>query len=379
MRKRVWVFQFKRDVQRKGDGASWYVGWYSSDGKRRSESCGPGRDGEKRAERLKRKKEAELLLDLEEPGGRVSWSRFLDEYRDKVFPEWRPRSREQVESSLRRFERICKPGRMDRITVHTVDRFKAERQGDRGKNKGSKLSAASVNRDLRHVQAALRQAEEWGYMKAPKVRMLKEPEKLARYVEPEHFGAIYLVCDKAGMPEGQSCGAGDWWRALLTFAYMTGWRISELLSLRWEDVDLDARTALTRHSDNKGGRDELVPLHPVVVEHLERIRGFGRLVFPWPHAGPMLWRTFHRLQRLAGIHLPCREDHEHTASCAVYGFHDLRRAFATINAARMDPASLQRLMRHKDFKTTLKYINASSRLQDIVETMPVPAVLRRQA
>jgi integrase len=35
---------------------------------------------------------------------------------------------------------------------------------------------------------------------------------------------------------------------------MTGWRISELTSLVWSDVDLDAGIATTRASDNKGKR-----------------------------------------------------------------------------------------------------------------------------
>ncbi len=70
---------------------------------------------------------------------------------------------------------------------------------------------------------------------------------------------------------------------MLVFAQMTGWRIGVILSLRWEDVDLAEGTALLRYSDNKGKRDAKVGLHPVVVDHLETIRGFGKLVFEWPH------------------------------------------------------------------------------------------------
>ena len=73
-----------------------------------------------------------------------------------------------------------------------------------------------------------------------------------------------------------------------------------------------------------------------------------------------------------GIHLVCREKHEHTPSCHVYGFHDFRRAFATVNAPRLKPEVLQRLMRHKSYQTTQKhYINPTSQMQDAVSDMPV--------
>ena len=68
-------------------------------------------------------------------------------------------------------------------------------------------------------------------------------------------------------------------------AQMTGWRIGELLALKWCDVNLEEGFAITRHRDNKGHRDDKVPLHDVVVEHLQAIKTFSECVFPWsPHA-----------------------------------------------------------------------------------------------
>ena len=64
-------------------------------------------------------------------------------------------------------------------------------------------------------------------------------------------------------------------------AQMTGWRIGELLALRWVDVDLEAGTAVTRYADNKGGRSENIALHPVVIDQLRDLRSFDDRVFPW--------------------------------------------------------------------------------------------------
>jgi hypothetical protein len=58
----AWIFQRSEQVRDVGEEAApWYVGWYDRDGRRHKESCGTGFQGKKKAERLKRKVEAELL------------------------------------------------------------------------------------------------------------------------------------------------------------------------------------------------------------------------------------------------------------------------------------------------------------------------------
>jgi integrase len=159
---------------------------------------------------------------------------------------------------------------------------------------------------------------------------------------------------------------------------MTGLRVGEILAMKTEDLSLDRGELIARWDDTKADRDEVVPLHAVVVEHLRRVVGNDPLVFPWGHDPRTLWVEFTRIQGEAGIHLTCREKHEHTPSCHVYGFHDFRRAFATVNAPRLKPEVLQRLMRHKSYQTTQKfYINPTSQMEDAVSQMPVPGSLKR--
>jgi integrase len=88
---------------------------------------------------------------------------------------------------------------------------------------------------------------------------------------------------------------------------------------------------------------------------------------------------FGRIQDAAGIHLECRETHEHTDSCHRYGFHDLRRAFATANAETLTASVLQALMRHKSFTTTQRYVNMAKQLNRSVEGLAFPDILKRKA
>src|SRR5262249_26139425 len=151
----------------------------------------------------------------------------------------------------------------------------------------------------------------------------------------------------------------DWWRALLVTGYMTGWRIGQLLGLRREDVDLVKGMATSAAADNKGKRDVRIPLHPIVVQHLEKLAGVSPMMFTGTHHYRQLFKAFNRLQDAAGVRPKGGKQH--------YGFHDLRRAFATMNADNLTPDALQALMQHRDYQTTQRYINMARQLNPAVE------------
>jgi integrase len=79
------------------------------------------------------------------------------------------------------------------------------------------------------------------------------------------------------------------------------------------------------------------------------------------------------------IDLPCSDEHEHTPACHLYGFHHLRRAFATVNGDRLSADSLQTLMRHKSYTTTQRYINLARQMDAAVDGLHVPDVLKKKA
>ncbi len=375
----AWVYQDDHQVKKYGEGrASHYVGWIEPDGTKRCKSCGPGSQGKRNAEKLRRKIEAELLTGTYQSHAKKSWADFRKEYVEKVVPSLAVRSRPEVLTALDHFERLIGPKKVSTIKTTTIDGFIAKRRLEPGKKNGDLVSPATVNKDLRHLKAALRVAHEWGYLPAvPKFRMEREPQELPTYVTGDHFATIYQACEAATMPEGLPYPAADWWRALIVMGYMTGWRIADMLALRRDRLDLDAGTAISLAMDNKGKRDELVKLHAVVVDHLRKLPGFDPVVFPWNHDRRTLQTEFARIQEAAKIKLPCDREHEHTRFCYVYGFHDLRRAFATMNADKLTPDALQALMRHRSYQTTQKYINMARQMDAAVASLHVPEVLKK--
>jgi integrase len=371
---KAWLFQDSRQKQKLGDKCPWSVGWFDADGKKRSKRVG----SKSNAVKYQRKVEGQLAAGTYNSNANKTWKSFREEYDRRILAGMPPSSREQRQIALKHFERIIKPVKLSAIKTQTIDDYIAARRLERGRKKGSTVSPASINKELRELRAVIYMARDWEYItKTPKFHFVVESEREPTFVPPEHFAAIYDACDSARLPADLPYPAADWWRALLCFTYMTGWRVSEPMLLKREELDLDAGRVTLRAANTKGRRGEIVPLHPVVVEHLRTIVNFEPSVFPWNYNRRTLWSEFLRIQEAAGINLPCLEDHEHTPSCYVYGFHDLRRAFATANAANLDADELQRLMRHRCFTTTQRYVNMAQRVNAAVGKLAVPARLQK--
>ena len=377
MDKRAWVHQLKKQVDVKGeDKASWYVSWYDPEGVLRTKSCGPGKIGKSAAKTVADTIHSELVTGTYQSKKKKTWADFRSEYESKIVSRFEGKSKQAIMDTLKVFERVAKPKTVQAITTELVDDFATKRLAEKGIRKRT-LSPATVNKDLRYVRSMMRIAHEWGLVvKVPKFRFLKTAKKMPTFVPPEHFTAIYKACDAASLPNDvPNVSAGDWWRALIVLAYMTGWRVGQIVSLKWSDIDLDKGTALTRAevAGNKGNRDERIPLHPIAVTHLRRLAGsFDERVFPWSKQYRKLWPIFEEIQRNAtladGTPLPeCGKN-------GWYGFHDFRRAFATLNAQQMDLFELQGLMQHKSLDTTRQYVNMASQLNETVKNLFVPSI-----
>ncbi len=141
------------------------------------------------------------------------------------------------------------------IRAETIDDYVAKRRLEKGKKPKSKVSPATINRELRHLKSALRIAHDWGYLPVvPKLRKVREEHRIGAIIAVDHFKAFYDACSTdARMPEGLATPPGDWWQALLVFAITTGWRIDEMLSLRRDDIDLKTGAVMTRRRTTRGG------------------------------------------------------------------------------------------------------------------------------
>lgn len=111
------------------------------------------------------------------------------------------------------------------------------------------LSPATVRRVLAPVRALLATAVEEGLIRTNPATGIR----LARATrDPDDDGPVKALSEEelaallAATPEG--------WRLLIRFLAHTGLRISELVALQWDDVDLGRRRVRVRRRDYRGSR-----------------------------------------------------------------------------------------------------------------------------
>jgi len=146
-------------------------------------------------------------------------------------------------------------------------------------------------------------------------------------------------------------------RVMVTLAMCMGLRVSEILGLRWEDVDLESRKLQIRRSV-VGGRventktdaseDEL-PLHPQLVQVLRERLDAEKPVKGWLFGNIDTGKPFHA-DTMRQRHL------NKAAADPKLGWHVFRHTYrANLSESGMPLEVQQKLMRHADIAMTTKY------------------------
>lgn len=148
-------------------------------------------------------------------------------------------------------------------------------------------------------------------------------------------------------------------RAMLETLYATGLRVSELIGLHLEDLDL---TDMVVRCFGKGARERIVPIGETCAKYLglylDRARPAlnrrpGRFLFLNRRGGALTRQTVHKIirryARLAGIDKPV-------------GPHTLRHSFAThLLGNGADLRAVQEMLGHADISTTQIYTHLTLR------------------
>ncbi|MBM3228100.1 integrase [Candidatus Peribacteria bacterium] len=142
-------------------------------------------------------------------------------------------------------------------------------------------------------------------------------------------------------------------RLLLSLAYGAGLRVSEVIALRVQDVDLDEQTLHIKQA--KGQKDRITVMPDKLVDDLRSVvagKAKGDIVFASERGGKLTTRTaqkiFQNALQKAGI--------KKSAT-----FHSLRHSFAThLLENGTDVRYVQELLGHQNIRTTQRYTQVTN-------------------
>lgn len=154
-------------------------------------------------------------------------------------------------------------------------------------------------------------------------------------------------------------------RAMFLAGYSAGLRLSEVVSLRAEDIDSRRGVLHVRHG--KGDKDRETLLSPALLEEMRRYwrlcQPRGPVLFPsrTRPGQPMLSRSLDAAFRKALVRARITRPG--------ISFHSLRHAFATHMLEDGAPLRvIQRLMGHTSLETTARYLRVTRLMMDRVRS-----------
>jgi integrase len=249
-----------------------------------------------------------------------------DEYLRYYRANRRPRSVERHEMAFRALKPFFGGKRLIDITPLLIERYKRVRR-EQGR------SEVTINRELAFLKNLFTKAMVWGKAAenpVKQVRLFKEDNARTRFLTEDEEAKLLAHCNAQLKP-------------LVVTALHTGFRKSELLSLRWENIDfrhhlIKVEAAYTKTREARG-----LPMTETLTATLKQLKIRATTE---PTASVFGYRqmtkTFAPAVQRAGI--------------ANFTFHDLRHTFASrLVMAGVDLATVKELMGHRHITMTLRY------------------------
>ena len=227
------------------------------------------------------------------------------------------------------------------IASWSMANLSAARIADFRDERMHQVSAGTVIRELGYLSAIINHARrEWGINAPNPVQLVRKPSSppaRARVLTDAEIAKLLQALEPTGR-------RSHWTKPIVQLALATAMRRGELLSLRWEHVDLHTRIALL--PDTKNGESRIVPLSSTAIQTLAALpRHISGAVFPVKFFS--LDAAFKRAIRRAGI-----QD---------VRFHDLRRTAITRLATKLpNVIELAAVSGHKSLAMLKRYYHPNA-------------------
>jgi integrase len=240
-------------------GAVWWVKYYRN-GKAYRETSGSDKEAAARKLLRKRLGEIEVGRFIGPDAERVAIRELAEDYLN----DYRVNARKSLDKAERMVKRHDDDGKeLDSELMAFFGDSKAHSVATDNVKKyvAQRLEAGAANATVNRELAALKRMFNLGLQaekihRKPYIPMLKESNARQGFFEHGEFIAF-----RNALP--------DYFKPVVTFAYYTGWRKQEILSLRWNQVDLNARTVRLDVGTTKNDKGRLVILDGELLEAIQ--------------------------------------------------------------------------------------------------------------
>jgi integrase len=211
--------------------------------------------------------------------------------------------------------------------------------------KAAGVSQSTINRELSCLKTLLGKAVEWGKLKenpAARVKKLRENPPKERILSTEEMRRL-LAAAAPGL------------KPFLIVALNTGMRRSEILSLKWADVDFVKGFVRIADVNAKSGKERKIPMNGLVFDSLRDMKRDSEFVFMNIETGK------HVKDMKTAFKGACRR-----AEIKGLRIHDLRHTAATrMIEAGVDLVTVSKILGHSSIQMTMRYAH------------PTPEAMRR--
>ncbi|MBI4245215.1 MAG: site-specific integrase, partial [Planctomycetes bacterium] len=318
-------------VRKKGD--NYFIDyWYR--GKRHRQKVGPSRrQAESVLNKIKVSIAENRFLDVRKQQ-KILFKDMAREYIER-YSRQNKKSSDKDESILKRLIPLFGNRYLYEITPLMIEDYKARRISD------GRL-AATVNREIACMKHMFTKAIEWGKANenpVKKVKLFKVNNRRIRFLEKSAIKALLDACSDSLKP-------------IVVVAFNTGMRRSEILNLRWDDVDF-VRDIITLR-DTKNYEQRHIPMNTEARKALETLRlrcpTDSPYVFCDTQGNRIHKDSLSRAFRLTVKRVGIKDFH----------LHDCRHTFAShMVMAGVDIVTVKELLGHKSLDMTLRYSHLS--------------------
>ena len=255
--------------------------------------------------------------------------------------EWKAkRSASRNELSFKNLSRAFKDVRLEDINAGLVRKYITERREEG-------LAPATVNREISLLKSVLYAAEYDGLIASNPIRGRRVKKLEESNSREKSILSLNLTDDDLRMLI--DCAAPHL-KPILTLALITGMRKSEILKMKWKDINFNLGTIRVPVENSKTKRERFVPIDSNLIAILDSIERKGDYVFLNSETGKNIMeikRAFKTALKTVGIE--------------GLRFHDLRHLAAYRLVKVTDIVTASKILGHADVKMTLRYCHPSEK------------------